>query len=196
MCDACKYINVPLPVTAITAQALIDTLVDKVPDATKELHLLINSPGGSVPVAMGIAKILEGLSCKLITYNTARCDSAALVIYAAGIERICIPEGEFLAHTVNIELSGNYSLDALGLEYRKLRQEYKNVISYLARKTGISKHSWQNYMTEKGHVFSSKEALRRGLSTKVSELSLPRHSELLTVEVRTENRPSIKSLPK
>ena len=183
MADIRKYINFALPVTAKTVQVLVDVLVSKVPNATKELHLFINSPGGSIPVALGIANFLESLPCKLVTYNTSRCDSAAIILFAAGKERICVPEGQFLAHSFNIELSGSYSLDALALEYRNLRQEYKNVISYLTQKTGISQYSWRNYMSEKGHVFSSSEALKRGWATHVKELSCPKHSTLLTVKI-------------
>lgn len=185
-----RYIDFSMPITAETAQSLIDTLVDKVPDGTAELHLLINSPGGSVPVALGVAQFLEGLPCKLITYNISRCDSAAIVMFAAGEERISVPEGAFFAHTVNIELTGQYSLDALHLEYLKLRQEYNSIISYLSRKTQISSSCWRNFMTEKGHVFSSSEALKRGLATSVKELSIPRYASLLTVETRMSEKHS------
>lgn len=185
-----RHINFSVPITAETALSLIDTLVVKVPDETTELHLLINSPGGSVPVALGIAQFLEGLPCKIITYNTSRCDSAAIVLFAAGEERICVPEGAFFAHTVNIELSGQYSLDALRLEYLKLRQEYNSIISYLSRRTHVSSRCWRNFMTEKGHVFSSSEALKRGLATSVKELAIPRHASLLAVETRRSEKHS------
>ena len=181
MNNARKYIDFALPITAITARSLIDTLVEQVPDSVNELHLLINSPGGSVPVALGLANFLESLPCKLITYNISRCDSAAIMLFAAGEERICVPEGTFFAHSVNIELSGQYSLDSLRMEYLKLQQDYKSILSYLSRKTSISCRCWRNYMTEKGHVFSAQEALTRGLATRIEELKIPQHTSLLTI---------------
>lgn len=183
MDNQCTYIVFPLPITAVTARELINVIVNKVPDGVKELHLLINSPGGSVPVALGIANFLEGLSCKLVTYNISRCDSAAIMLFAAGAERICLPDATFFSHSVLIELSGQYSLETLHLEYKKLEQEYKSILSYLSRKTSISSVRWKKYMTEAGHVFSSKEALRKGLATGINELKFPLLSKLQTIEV-------------
>ena len=176
------YVDFALPVTAITARSLIDTLVKQVPDSVNELHLLINSPGGSVPVALGLANFLESLPCKLITYNISRCDSDAIMLFAAGKERICVPEGTFFAHSVNIELSGQYSLDSLRMEYLKLQQDYKSILSYLSRKTSVSCRCWRNYMTENGHVFSAQEALTRGLATRIEDLRIPQHTSLLTIK--------------
>lgn len=177
-----KYIDFSASINAASARDLIDTLKNKVPDDTAELHLLINSPGGSVPVALGLANFLEGLPCKLITYNISRCDSAAIILFAAGEERICVPEGTFFAHSVNIELSGQYSLDSLRMEYLKLQQDYKSILSYLSRKTSVSARCWRNYMTEKGHVFSAQEALTRGLATRIEELEITQHTSLLTIK--------------
>ena len=176
------YIDFSEAVNIVTARELMSTLVAQVPDDINELHLLINSPGGSVPVALGLANLLESLPCKLITYNISRCDSAAIILFAAGKERICVPEGTFFAHSVNIELSGQYSLDTLRMEYLKLRQDYKSILSYLSRKTSISSRCWRSYMTEKGHVFSAQEALTRGLATRIEELKIEQHTSLLTIK--------------
>lgn len=177
-----EYIDFSVSVNAISVRNLIDTLTNKVPNHVQELHLLINSPGGSVPVALGLANFLESLPCKLITYNISRCDSAAIMLFAAGEERFCVPEGTFFAHSVNIELSGQYSLDSLRMEYLKLQQDYKSILSYLSRKTSVSARCWRNYMTEKGHVFSAQEALTRGLATRIEELRIPQHTSLLTIK--------------
>lgn len=177
-----EYIDFSVSVNAISVRNLIDTLTNKVSNHVQELHLLINSPGGSVPVALGLANFLESLPCKLITYNISRCDSAAIMLFAAGEERFCVPEGTFFAHSVNIELSGQYSLDSLRMEYLKLQQDYKSILSYLSRKTSISCRCWRNYMTEKGHVFSAQEALKRGLANRIEELRIPQHTSLLTIK--------------
>ena len=177
-----KYIDFSDSINTTSVRDLVDTLTTKVPENIKELHLLINSPGGSVPVALGLANFLESLPCKLITYNISRCDSAAIILFAAGEERICVPEGTFFAHSVNIELSGQYSLDTLRMEYLKLQQDYKSILSYLSRKTAVSSRCWRNYMTEKGHVFTAQEALIRGLATRIEELKIAQHTLLLTIK--------------
>ncbi len=183
MDNQCTYIVFSLPITAVTARELINVIVNKVPNGVKELHLLINSPGGSVPIALGIANFLEGLSCKLVTYNISRCDSAAIMVFAAGTERICLPDATFFSHSVQIELSGQFSLETLHLEYLKLKQEYKSILAYLSRKTLISSVLWKKYMTEVGHVFSSNEALRKGLATSINELRFSLLSKSQTIEV-------------
>lgn len=185
-----KYIDFSDSINTTSVRDLVDTLTTKVPDNIKELHLLINSPGGSVPVALGLANFLESLPCKLITYNISRCDSAAIILFAAGEERICVPEGTFFAHSVNIELSGQYSLDTLRMEYLKLQQDYKSILSYLSRKTAVSSRCWRNYMTEKGHVFTAQEALIRGLATRIEELKIAQHTLLLTIKDPTPKKRS------
>ncbi len=180
------YIDVSVPITAASMKAFTDCIVDKVPDGTKVLHLLLNSPGGSVPVALGVANFLEGLPCKVVTYNMSRVDSAAILLYAAGEERVCLPEARFFAHSIQIELSGQYSLTSLGNEYKNLRNDFKNVVSYLSNKTGIRSSVWRRYMSDAGHLFSAEEALKRGLASKIACPDITTKDLLLTIGCNEE----------
>lgn len=176
------YLNFSVPINANTAQKLIDALVFDVPNKIDELHLVINSPGGSVPIALGIANFLESLPCKVFTYNLSRCDSAAIVLFAAGKERICVPESSFFSHCTKIVLNGEYSLDSLRLKYLALKHDYERIILFLSRKTLISCRRWKNYMMEKGHVFSAEEALRVGLATQIKEFKFCGDFKVVTIK--------------
>lgn len=161
-------INFSAPINVASAKKLIDTLKG-IPDEVKELHLYINSSGGSVPIALEIAKFLDTLSCKLITYNVEHCDSAAVLLFAAGAERVCDFHASFFVHTVSVKLAGEYTLDSIRTNYLKLKSDYDNIISFLSQKTNLSLAQWKSYMTENGHVFSAQEAFDYNLVTCIAE---------------------------
>ena len=169
--DAFYKINFSAPITTDSVRKLIDIL-SKVPDEIKELHLYINSPGGSVTVALGLVEFLKTLPCKIVTYNTARCDSAAILLFVVGEERICDPQASLFAHTVSVELSGEYTIESIRLNYLKLRRDYRSIIAFLSQKTNLSFSQWKNYMTEKGHTFSAQEAFECGLATRIVKLPI------------------------
>ena len=105
--DSHYKINFSTPITVASARKLIN-IIKEIPDEISELHLYINSYGGSVPIALSIAKILDALPCKIMTYNLGHCDSAAMSLFVAGQERVCDIHSTFFAHTVSIKLSGEY----------------------------------------------------------------------------------------
>lgn len=166
--DSHYKINFSTPITVASARKLIN-IIKEIPDEISELHLYINSYGGSVPIALSIAKILDALPCKIMTYNLGHCDSAAMLLFVAGQERVCDIHSTFFAHTVSIKLSGEYTLDSIRMSYLNLRRDYKNIISFLSQKTSLSSLQWQSYMTEQGHIISAQEALDFNLVTHIVE---------------------------
>lgn len=134
-------------------------------DDIENLHLLLNSPGGSVRLALGLAHLLEQLPCKVMTYNMHRVDSAAIALFCSGSERFCLPSSSFLAHTVHVELQGRYSPNTLKIEYMSLLHDYEDMIAYLSSRTTIPSVEWERHLSEEGHFFMVDEAIQSGLAT-------------------------------
>ncbi|MBR4383374.1 MAG: ATP-dependent Clp protease proteolytic subunit, partial [Selenomonadaceae bacterium] len=65
----------------------IKTLVEQNP-ASDSLTIYMSSPGGSVDIAVELFNFLKLLDCKIRTVNISCVNSAAIIIFAAGDERI------------------------------------------------------------------------------------------------------------
>jgi len=71
-------------------------------DPKADIHLYINSPGGSVTAGMSIYDTMRYVGCEVQTYCIGICASMAATILAAGTKgkRNILPHGEVMIHQV------------------------------------------------------------------------------------------------
>src|SRR4051795_6297948 len=71
-------------------------------DPKADIHLYINSPGGSVTAGMGIYDTMRYISCDVATYCIGIAASMAATLLAAGTKgkRNILPHGEVMIHQV------------------------------------------------------------------------------------------------
>ncbi|MBQ5666365.1 MAG: ATP-dependent Clp protease proteolytic subunit [Akkermansia sp.] len=132
------------------------------------LRLFLNSSGGSMSIAMAIARILLSSFRRISTYNLSKVDSAAIIIFLAGSARYCCPTAGFLFHAPKIQLNGSYNQREL-MEYMALLQSDSEVMArYYHERAGILPEALQNYMKEQTN-FDCSMALQTGLATGVCE---------------------------
>ena len=69
-------------------------------DAKKDIHLYINSPGGSVTSGLAIYDTMQFLTCDVNTYCIGQAASMAAVLLAAGAKgkRYALPNARILIH--------------------------------------------------------------------------------------------------
>ena len=69
-------------------------------DAKKDIHLYINSPGGSVTAGLAIYDTMQYLTCDVNTYCVGQAASMAAVLLAAGTKgkRYALPNARILIH--------------------------------------------------------------------------------------------------
>ena len=69
-------------------------------DPKADIHLYINSPGGSVTAGMGIYDTMQYLSCPVATYCIGQAASMAAVLLTAGAKgkRNCLPNARVMIH--------------------------------------------------------------------------------------------------
>ena len=69
-------------------------------DAKADIHLYVNSPGGSVTAGMAIYDTMQWVSCDVATYCIGQCASMGSLLLAAGArgKRNSLPHGRIMIH--------------------------------------------------------------------------------------------------
>lgn len=148
-----------------------EKVVPKLSEATR-LNLYINSSGGTVAIALALARFIEKLQGEVWTYNAGHCDSAAVVLFAAGRVRVVNGrQSSFFVHEVRKEVQGLHSIKTLESELKILRRDTRDITSFLERCTKRKQGLWERDM-KKGIVFTGERAVRTRLATKRMEFSV------------------------
>src|SRR5580704_12512102 len=85
----------------VTANACIQQMLYlQYENRNQEIHLYINSPGGSVTSMLAIYDTMQFLECPIVTYCMGIAASAAAVLLAAGTKgkRYCLPHAKVMIH--------------------------------------------------------------------------------------------------
>ena len=105
-------------------------------DPKKDIHLYINSPGGSVSAGLAIYDTMQFLTCDVNTYCIGMAASMGAVLLAAGTKgkRYALPNSDIMIHQVSGGAQGTASDVERTVEYMfKLK---KRLIHLLAEHTG------------------------------------------------------------
>lgn len=145
----------------------IKNLNEKFPDSTS-LTIYISSPGGSVDIAVELFNFLKLLDCKIQTVNMSCVNSAAIIIFAAGTERICLPCSSFYVHSITKNLNGTFTADDLLREAKEMTANTDKVATILANTSNKNKSYWKRLM-RKGCLLTSQKAKELGLVNDISE---------------------------
>src|SRR5512135_522317 len=89
------------PVDDMVANIIIAQLLFlQMNDAKKDIHLYINSPGGSVTAGLAIYDTIQFLTCDVNTYCIGQAASMAAVLLAAGTKgkRYALPNARIMIH--------------------------------------------------------------------------------------------------
>ena len=132
------------------------------------LTIYISSPGGNVDIAVELFHFLKLLDCKIRTVNMSCVNSAAIIIFAAGEERISLPCSSFYVHSITKNLNGDFTADDLSREAKEIMANTDKVSTILAHTTKKNKAYWKRLM-KKGYLLTSKKAKELGLVNDISE---------------------------
>ena len=139
----------------------IKNLVKKNPES-ESLTIYISSSGGNVDIAVELFNFLKLLDCTIRTVNISCVNSAAIIIFAAGSERISLPCSSFYVHSVSKHLNGDFTVDDLLREAREMSANTDKVATILASTSNKNKSYWKRLM-KKGCLLTSKKAKELGL---------------------------------
>ena len=135
-------------------------------DPKADIHLYINSPGGSVTAGMAIYDTMHYITCDVATYCIGIAASMAATLLAAGTKgkRYALPHSEVMIHQVLGGARGS-ATDML-IRTKNLLRTKKQLNDILAKHTGqpldaIAKE------TDRDKYFTAQEAKEFGLVDEV-----------------------------
>ena len=141
-------------------------------DPKADIHLYINSPGGSVTAGMGIYDTMHYITCDVATYCIGIAASMAATLLAAGTKgkRFALPHSEVMIHQV----LGGARGPATDIQIRTahLLRTKKTMNEILCKLTGQPFERVEKD-TDRDNFMSAKEAQEYGLVDHVLERLTP-----------------------
>ena len=141
-------------------------------DPKADIHLYINSPGGSVSAGIAIYDTMQFVSCDVATYCIGQAASMGAVLLAAGAagKRFALPNSRIMIHQPLAGMQGTAEEIAIHVrEFQRIKQKLNGI---LLKHTGQTLQKIEQD-TERDRFMSSEEAVTYGLIDRVVE-SMPR----------------------
>jgi ATP-dependent Clp protease protease subunit len=136
----------------------------------QDIHLYVNSPGGSVTATMAIYDTMQFLECEVATYCVGLAASGGAVLVAGGTakKRYCLPHSKMMIHQPYGEVGGQVS--DIEIQAKDILRTREILNEILAKHTGqpvevISRD------TDRDRFLTAGEAVEYGL---VDEILLRR----------------------
>jgi ATP-dependent Clp protease protease subunit len=159
-------------VTDEVANSLIaQFLFLEVDDPIKDIHLYINSPGGSVTAGMAIYDMMQFVKCDVATYCFGMAASMGSLLLTAGTpgKRFSMPNSRILLHQPHLGDGGiGGQVTDIEIHAREMVRSKKKLIDIYAQHTGKKSQELMKVM-ERDFYLSSEEAKEFGLIDHVVE---------------------------
>ena len=135
-------------------------------DPEKDIHLYINSPGGSVTAGMAIYDTMKFIKCDVSTICIGMAASMGAFLLAAGTKgkRLALPNSEIMIHQPLGGMQGQASDIKIHADHILRIRDKMNRI--LAEKTGQSLETIVRD-TERDNFMTAQQALEYGLIDKI-----------------------------
>lgn len=137
-------------------------------DPKKDIHIYINSPGGSVTAGLAMYDTMQFLTCDVNTYCIGICASMGAVLLTAGTKgkRFCLPNSHVMIHQVSGGAQGTASDVERTVKFMYGLKGRLNKI--LAHHTGKTQKQVEKD-ADRDNYMSAEEAVKYGLVDKVLE---------------------------
>ncbi len=173
------------PVDDMVANVIIAQLLFlQMSDPKKDVHLYINSPGGSVTAGLAIYDTMQFLTCDVNTYCIGQAASMGAVLLAGGTKgkRYALPNSNIMIHQVLGGAEGQATDVEIRVKYMlKLKQRLNGI---------LSKHTGQSIdvvdkACDRDNFMTPNEAKDFGLVDEVVQSrkeikSLPEHTSVVS----------------
>ncbi len=100
-------------------------------DSKLDIHMYLNSPGGSVTAGMAIYDTMQLVACDVATYCVGMCASMGAVLLAAGSagKRSALPNSRIMIHQPLAGMEGTAEEIMIhAKEYKRTKQKLNNIL--------------------------------------------------------------------
>jgi ATP-dependent Clp protease protease subunit len=135
-------------------------------DPKADIHLYVNSPGGSVTAGMGIYDTMQYVSCDVATYCIGQAASMGAMLLTAGAKgkRFALPNARIMIHQPLAGLRGTSTeFQIYAKEYLRMK---KHLNGLMVRHTGKTLEEIEKD-TDRDNYMTSEEARAYGLVDEV-----------------------------
>lgn len=135
-------------------------------DPDKEIHMYINSPGGSTTAGFGIYDTMQIIKPQVNTICTGFAASFASLLLLAGAtgKRSALPNSEIMIHQPHGGAQGQAS--DIAISAKRILRVREKVVQITAERTGQSVEKVQKDM-DRDYFMSPQEALEYGIIDKI-----------------------------
>jgi ATP-dependent Clp protease, protease subunit len=137
-------------------------------DPKADIHLYVNSPGGSVSAGMAIYDTMQFITCDVATYCVGQAASMGAVLLTAGAagKRFALPNARIMIHQPLAGMQGTAEEIAIhAKEFRRIKQKMNEI---LLKHTGHPLDKIEKD-TDRDRFMSAEEAAEYRLVDKVIE---------------------------
>ncbi len=137
-------------------------------DAKADVHLYLNSPGGSVTAGLAIYDTMQFINCDVATYCVGQCASMGAVLLAAGTpgKRKALPSARIMIHQPMAGMEG--SAEEIMIHAKEFTKVKEKINQVLIKHTGHPLEKIEQD-TDRDRFMSAQEALEYGLIDSVIE---------------------------
>lgn len=137
-------------------------------DPKADVHLYINSPGGSVTAGLAIYDTMQYISCDVCTYCIGQCASMGAVLLTAGAKgkRFALPNSRVMIHQPLAGMQG--TAEEIMIHVKEFRHTKERLNSILKHHTGRTMDEIERD-TDRDNFMSAEEAKTYGLIDQVVE---------------------------
>lgn len=156
-------------VTAASANLIVAQLLYlQSVDPKADVHLYINSPGGSVTAGLAIYDTMQYVSCDVATYCIGQCASMGAVLLTAGAKgkRFALPNSRVMIHQPLAGMEG--TAEEIMIHAKEFKFIKQKMNSILLKHTGRTMAEIERD-TDRDNFMSAEEAQAYGLVDKVVE---------------------------
>jgi len=168
-----RIVFIGTPIDDFVANSIIAQLLFlQMEDPKKDVHIYINSPGGSVSDGMAIYDTLNFMQCDIVTYCLGMAASMSTVLLAAGTKgkRFALPNSRIMIHQPSGGAGGQTSdISIAAKEILRWRKTINDILANHSDKTAeeVEKDSDRDY------YMTANEAKDYGLVDEVIAAKLP-----------------------
>jgi ATP-dependent Clp protease protease subunit len=162
-----RIVFVGTPIDDGVANVVIAQLLHLAADSPKEIHLYLNSPGGSFSSVMAIYDTMQFVACDVATLCVGQATASSAILLAAGSpgRRSVLPHARIVLHQPHADGSRG-SLSDLALEAAELARVRAQGEALLARHTGRPVEQIR-HDTDRALVLTGEQAVEYGIVDQV-----------------------------